>query len=291
MADTAGVTEASRGEAAAPAPSPDDVPQLRLGAYEGPLDLLLDLARAHRMDLSTISVVAMVEQAIVAIEHAITARRVPLSAIGDWVVTAATLLALRTRLLLPAGNAENREAEREATALRRQLVDRAAAQALASWLDSRLQLGRDLFGRGAREPKMAGPPVADLTELLRACLRLLETSARERVYRPSPPPLWRVPDALEHVRWHLAQLPYARVELTYLVPHRHALVRSLLQRRAALASVLLAGLELAREGKVDLQQACAFGPITVSVPKITVSGPIPDCAWEAMGRVQAADQR
>lgn len=270
MADTAGAIAAGRGEAAAPAQLPNGIPQLRLGAYEGPLDLLLDLARAKQIDLGEISVVVMVEQAIIAIEHAIAARRVPLSAISDWVVTAATLLSLRTRLLLPAGSAENREAEREATALRRQLVDRAAVQALACWLDSRLQLGRDLFGRGAREPEMAGPPIADLTELLRACLRLLEAAPRERVYRPRPPPLWRVPDALEHLQRHLTKLPQASLELAHLLPQHHALVRSPLQRRAALASVLVAGLELAREGKIELQQAYAFGPITVGVADLTV---------------------
>ena len=185
MADLAGAVAAF--EAPPPGSALGDAPQLRLGAYEGPLDLLLDLARAQRVDLTRISVVALVEQFIAAMETAIAARRVPLAAIGDWLVTAATLLALRARLLLPPSSAEAREAEREAAALRRQLASRAQVQAGAAWLERRPQLGREVFGRGARLPEAAGPPVADVTELLRACLRLLQLSPRERVYRPHPP--------------------------------------------------------------------------------------------------------
>ncbi len=184
MADLAGAVAAF--EAPPPGPAPGDAPQLRLGAYEGPLDLLLDLARAQRVDLTRISVVSLVEQFVTAMERAIAARRVPLSAIGDWLVTAATLLALRARLLLPPASAEAREAEREAAALRRQLASRAQVQAGAAWLERRPQLGREVFGRGVHLADTAGPPVADVTELLRACLRLLQLSPRERVYRPHP---------------------------------------------------------------------------------------------------------
>ena len=212
----------------------------------------------------------------VAAMGAIAARRVPLSAIGGWLVTAATLLALRARLLLPPSSAEAREAEREAAGLRRQLASRAQVQAGAAWLGRQPQLGREVFGRGARLPDTAGPPVADATELLRACLRLLQLSPRERVYRPHPPPLWRAPDALDHLRAMLGHIPGEGVLLASLVPLGHARIRSPLQRRAALASTTLADLELAREGEVQLQQAHAFGPMTLvpvgavaSVPRKT----------------------
>src|SRR5919107_1463012 len=100
---------------------------------------------------------------------------------------AAWLMLLRSRLLLPAETAEAAAATREAADLRRRLADRAAAQRLADWLEQRPQLGREVFPRGAAEPDAAAEPAADVTELLRACLRLLEVPLRERVYRPRPP--------------------------------------------------------------------------------------------------------
>jgi segregation and condensation protein A len=239
-----------------------DPPVLRLGAYEGPLDLLLELARAQRVDLTRISILALAEQFVAAVEAATAGRRVPLSALGDWLVAAAALLALRARLLLPAGTPEHREAECEAAALRRRLADREAVRALAAWLERRPQLGREIFERGAREAEILGPPVADVTELLRACLRLLDPPARERVHRPSPPPLWRVPDALARIRALLPGLP-AGATLDQLLPPMPAGEGAALWRRSALASTLLAGLELSRDGAVVLEQQAPFGAVRV----------------------------
>jgi segregation and condensation protein A len=249
-----------------------DAPQLRLGAYEGSLDLLLDLARAQRVDLARISVVALVEQFILAMERAIAARRVPLSAIGDWLVAAATLLSLRARLLLPPTSAANREAEREAAAIRRQLADRELLRAQAAWLERRPHLGREVFGRGAAAPEVAGPPVADTTELLRACLRLITLPMRDRVYRPNPPPLWRAPDALAHLRARLAALPPGGLALARLLPEGDARLRSPLQRRAALASAFVAALELARDGDALLGQERAFSGVTVAPVRTALNG-------------------
>jgi segregation and condensation protein A len=261
------MADGARGLAvAAPRPPASDDLTLQLGAYEGPLDLLLELARAQRVDLTRVSVLTLAEQFVVAVEAAIAGGRVPLSTIGGWLVTAASLLALRARLLLPAGSPENREAEREAAALRRRLADRAAVRHLAAWLEQRPQLGREIFRRGAREPEPMGPPVADITALLRACLRLLELPARERVYRPNPPALWRVPDAIAQVRGLLAELPSEGMRLAALLPAAGERMATPLQRRAALASTLLAGLELTREGALTLEQHAAFGEIRAGRP-------------------------
>jgi hypothetical protein len=108
--------------------------------------------------------------------------------------------------------------------------------------------------------------VADITELLRACLRLLELPVRERVYRPNPPPLWRVPDALARLRGALAGLPAGGVPLAALLPGVAEGVATPLQRRAATASTLMAGLELTREGELALKQHAAFGEIRVGRP-------------------------
>jgi segregation and condensation protein A len=237
-------------------------PVLRLEAWEGPLDLLLELARAQRVDLARISVAELAGQFGTALEAAITAGQVPLARVAEWTIMAAWLLALRSRLLLPAGTAENVEADREAADLRRRLLDREAARRLAVWLERRDQLGREVFGRGAAEPEAAAEPAADSTELLRACLKLLEVPLRERVYRPRPPPLWRAPEALARLRALLPDLP-GGATLDQLLPPTPAGEGTALWRRSALASTLLAGLELSRDGAVTLEQDQPFGAVLI----------------------------
>lgn len=233
---------------------------LRLDAWEGPLDLLLELARAQRVDLARISVAELAAQFAAVLDDAIAHRAVPLSRLADWLVMAAWLLVLRSRLLLPAGTAESAEAEREAADLRRRLAHREAARRLADWLERRQQLGRDVFGRGAAEPEVLAKPAADVTALLRACLTLLEVPPRERVYRPRPPRLWQPADALAHMRALLPGLA-AGAALEGLLPPAPEGEDAALWRRSAMASTLLAGLELGREGAATLEQETPFSEI------------------------------
>jgi segregation and condensation protein A len=244
-------------------------PELRLGGYEGPLDLLLELARAQRVDLARLSIIALAEQFAAVVEAAIARRRVPLPRLAEWLIMAAWLALMRSRLLLPAGAEEAAEAAREAAGLRRRLADREAARRLADWLERRPQLGRDVFGRAAAEPTDGAAPAADITELLRACLKLLELPARERVYRP-PPPLWRVPEALGRIQQLLPGLPAGAALEHFLPPLPGKGAVAVLQRRAALASTLLAALELSRDGAAVLGQDRAFGEIRL--------GPTGPCA-------------
>ena len=236
-------------------------PVLRFDVWEGPLDLLLELARAQRVDLTRISVAELAAQFVTVLEAAIARRAVPLSRLAEWTIMAAWLLVLRSRLLLPAGTAESAEAEREAADLRRHLADREAARRLANWLEQRVQLGREIFARGTAEPAAAAEPAADVTELLRACLKLLQVPLRERVYRPRLPLLWRAPDALARIRALLPGLPEGAVLERFLPPP--AGEGAALWHRSALASTLLAGLELCRDGAVALEQDRAFETIRV----------------------------
>ncbi|RAI54638.1 segregation and condensation protein A [Roseicella frigidaeris] len=240
-------------------------PALRLGAYEGPLDLLLELARAQRVDLSQLSVATLAEQFEAVVAAAIEQQAVPLPRLADWLIMAAWLTLLRSRLLLPAAAAESAEAEREAQGLRRRLADREWASRLADWLEQRPQLGRQVFARGEAEPNTTinagAPPLADTAELLRACLRLLVLPHRDRVYRPRPPTLWRVPDALERMRELLPKVGEGADLTAFLPPPSEERVRSQLQQRAALATTFMAGLELGRDGLLALSQAEAFGTL------------------------------
>jgi segregation and condensation protein A len=237
-------------------------PVLRFDAWEGPLDLLLELARTQRVDLARLSVADLAGQFVAVLDAAIARRAVPLSRLAEWTIMAAWLLLLRSRLLLPAGTAESAAAEREAADLRRRLLDREAARRLADWLEQRQQLGREVFARGAAEPAAVAEPAADVTELLRACLKLLDLPVRERVYRPRPPLLWRAPEALARIRALLPGLP-AGAALEQLLPPAPVGEGAALWRRSALASTLMAGLELSRDGTVRLEQEGAFATIRV----------------------------
>jgi segregation and condensation protein A len=246
-----------------------ETPLIRLDAYEGPLDHLLDMARSHRVDLSRISLNALVDQFITASEAAIAGT--PLAQRGDWLVMVAWLVLLRSRLLLPLDAPERRKAEAEASALRRQAEAREQARQAAAWLEARPRLGRDVFRRGAPElqpGRRRGGPAA----LLEACLTVLSRSEqRLALQRPAPRPrLWTVQQALARVAALAPVLPEGSSLLRYL-PDPAALADPLLpevapqpvQHRGAVATTLIAGLEMARQGLLNLEQAEPNGEIRV----------------------------
>jgi segregation and condensation protein A len=105
--------------------------------------------------------------------------------------------------------------------------------------------------------------------LLRACLAVLERPDRSASYRPAPLPLWRVPDALARLRRMLPRVPPEGAALERFLPETAAGgPNAALRRRAALASTLLAGLELNRDGVATLAQEEAFGPILLATAVI-----------------------
>ncbi|HYH45633.1 MAG TPA: segregation/condensation protein A [Thermoanaerobaculia bacterium] len=241
-------------------------PELRLGAWEGPLDLLLELARAGRVDLARLPILDLARQCGAALEGAATQGRTPLARLAEWLVMAAHLALLRSRLLLPADGAEGADTGREAEAPRRRLADREHAWRLADWLERRPQLGRDVFARGAAEDTDGSAvPTAEAAALFRACLVVLERGAGCGTYRPEPLPLWRVPEALARLRRLLPEAPREGAALESFLPEAAAGDSGAgLQRRAALASTLLAGLELEREGIAVMDQDGVFGRVRIT---------------------------
>jgi chromatin segregation and condensation protein Rec8/ScpA/Scc1 (kleisin family) len=120
-------------------------PRLTLDGFTGSLDNLLVLARAQKIDIATISLTALIDQLTTALRQAPAATS--LGEKADWVVMAAWLVQLRTRLLLPADAPGQQQAAAEADQLRVRLVALEEMQALAMWLEQRPQLGRDVFAR------------------------------------------------------------------------------------------------------------------------------------------------
>ncbi len=228
---------------------------LRLDGYEGPLDLLLDLARAQKVDLATISILALVEQFLAVIEGA---RRVRLELAADWLVMAAWLTWLKSRLLLPA-LAETEDETPSAELLAGRLAALQAVQAGAAWLAARPALGWDVFARGAAEDMTEidrSRLKLDLPALLGTYLAARRRAAGRQSYRPRPMTYISVQEALRRLEILLGSLPDWSMLEQYLPEGLDGLAR-----RAALSSTLVAGLELARGGRVMLRQDQNFGPI------------------------------
>lgn len=230
-----------------------------LDGFEGPLDLLLELARRQRVDLARISILALAEQYLRFIE---AARKLRLELAADYLVMAAWLAFLKSRLLLPA---PAQPTELDAPALAEGLAQRlrtlAAIRQAGEYLMSRPRLGRDFFARG--EPEAAVETAAarvsyraDLYDLLAAYARRAQSHALARV-RFKAREVWSLAEA----RQALARVIGQQSDWTALDSFLTEACADSRMRRSARASTFAASLELAREGKLELRQERAFAPI------------------------------
>ncbi len=234
---------------------------LSLDGFEGPLDLLLELARAQKVDLARISILALVEQYLAVVEGA---RRIKLELAADWLVMAAWLAWLKSRLLLPVAADAAQEGGDAAEALAARLRELEAMRVASRWLGERPQLGQDVFARGTAESLVATDTsglAADLPALLRGYLDAIRRVAAKRTYVPRRLTLnfWTVQDALSRLSASLGRLPPWSTLEAYLPPGLTGA-----EHKAAIASTLIASLELARGGGVHLRQDEAFGPIRLA---------------------------
>jgi segregation and condensation protein A len=252
----------------------EGTPRLDLDGFSGPLERLLALALAHEIDLTRLSVTALVDQLAAALRYAPAAT--PLGQKGDWVVMAAWLVQLRSRLLLPADVPAQQKAEAEADQLRGRLVDLQAMQALAQWLDDRTQLGRDVFTRGCPEGLVAangGAPGVDVVAFLWASLVLFDDANdavdTAAVYRPRRWDWYSIPEARARILRLLTAAP-AGERFEWFLPDMPAedadggQTLSLNLHRLAWGSTFIASLELAKQGDLTLAQEDLFTPIHVS---------------------------
>lgn len=233
-----------------------DALPLALEAWDGPLDLLLDLARRQKVDLARISIVQLVDQYLAAVRGPATPR---LEVSADWLVMAAWLVDLKSRLLLPPAPPEETAPEAEAALLRHRLARLEAMREAATRLAARPRLGRDTFARGAPEGARMARRIehhASLAELVAAyaAVRARREAAPHRV---RPRPVVGIELAMERLRRVLGRAA-DWVELTRLLP---LIAPAPELRRSAAASGLVAALELARTGAAELRQQSAFTPV------------------------------
>jgi len=230
---------------------------LQLDGFEGPLDLLLELARAQKVDLAKISILALVEQFLAVIEGA---RRVRLELAADWLVMAAWLTWLKSRLLVPAlGEPEDAEAAAETLAAR--LEDLQAIRVAAAWMGRRPQLGWDVFTRGVAEEFTETDRSRlkiEMSGLLSAYLAARRRASGLQAYKPKPMTYFSVQQALERLGRMLGSMPDWSSLEAFLPEGLDGL-----ERRAAISATLVAGLEMAKDGSVSLRQERDFSPILV----------------------------
>lgn len=230
-----------------------------LDGFEGPLDLLLELARRQRVDLARISILALAEQYLLFVQ---TARKLRLELAADYLVMAAWLAFLKSRLLLPT---PPQGADVDAPALAEGLAQRlralAAIRKAGEYLMGRPRLGRDFFARG--EPESADTPGrigyrANLYDLLAAYARQTQRHALSRV-RFKTREVWSLADA----RQALARLVGGQSDWTAFDDFLMEACADAEMRRSARASTFAASLELAREGKIEVRQERAFAPLFI----------------------------
>lgn len=227
--------------------------------FEGPLDLLLTLARTQKVDLRRVSVLQLAEQYLGFVERA---RSLRIELAADYLVMAAWLAYLKSRLLLPPDPADQGpSAEDLAAQLAFQLERLAAMREAAARLMARDRLGRDRFARGLPEDVAVRRSVtftATLLDLMRAYARI-RTKDEFRPYTMDRDDVFTMEQALDRLRGLVGGV-LAWTDLASFLPDGWT---SPARRRSATAAHFAAVLELAKSGQIELRQARTFAPISL----------------------------
>lgn len=250
MADWADLVDSPRRQLASP-----DVLTVELDGWEGPLDLLLALARTQKVDLRELSILALVEQYLAFIENA---RELKLEIAADYLVMAAWLAYLKSGLLLPKDPTVDPSPEELALRLQLRLQRLNAMREAGARLMARDRIGRDVFVRPAPEGLRTIRKAAweaGLYDLMAAYgqIRARTQPAMHIVAR-------RAVMTLEEAIGRVERLVGVRLDWALLESFLPEGATPAL-RRSALASSFVAALELARQGKVDIRQEGIFEPI------------------------------
>ena len=236
---------------------------VNLDGYEGPLDVLLDLARRQKVDLRKISMLALVEQYLAFIE---AARQRSLDLAADYLVMASWLAFLKSKLLLPAPDESGEEptADEMAARLAFQLQRLEAMRKAVDDLSGLPQLRVDIFPRGCPEGvRTLKAPLwqADLVDLLKAyTTQRVATVSRE--YKPPQPKVFSLEEARQRLARILGTIPDWS-ELQALSPVIAPLNEVDVPARSIMAGAFHAALEFAKEGRLDIRQTGHFQPIYI----------------------------
>jgi segregation and condensation protein A len=231
---------------------------LDLDGYEGPIDVLLSLARDQKVDLTKISILDLADQYLSFVARA---RRLRLELAADYLVMAAWLAYLKSRMLLPEPETVDGEptGAEMAAALAFQLQRLEAMRNVAGKLMALPQLGHDFFGRGEPEAiRVVHMPVysVKLYDLLRA-YGAIANRRQGGTLRIMPTEIYSMDDALQRLGDMLGRSVDWQTLLSFLPPDWAEGLRG----RSAVASTFAATLEIVRAGRAELRQDSTFGPI------------------------------
>lgn len=240
---------------------------LNIEGFEGPLDVLLVLARTQKVDLAQISVLELAEQFLVFVT---AARRLRLELAADYLVMAAWLAYLKSRLLLPDDPDDDEpSAEEMAMRLQLQLQRLNAMREAAVRLMSRDRLGRDVFARGMPEHVQVSRDTAyDVT-----LYELLKTYGNQQIRHSTENlhigrrPIYSLEEALHRLEGLVGEaINWTRLQ-EFLPSSGAATGSGESYRKSEFASMFAAGLELARTGQIEIRQLETFGPIYLKCRK------------------------
>ncbi|WP_338929163.1 segregation/condensation protein A (plasmid) [Roseomonas mucosa] len=238
---------------------------LRLDGYEGPIDFLLELARSQKVDLTRLSIVALVDQYLTAVEA--PEARATLPERGDWLIAASWLVLLKSKFLVQA---EDEPEGPEVESLRDGLLRaerREQVRHLAVWLERQNHLGHDVLARGMSTGPMPAAEAlpGDLLDLLLACFDLLDEPKAAKPdltpYVPSTLDVYPLAAVLEQLQVRLQEFPQG-ADLAAL-GRSFMLKGTMLHRRSGAAATFLGALELSKQGSATLAQDITLGPITI----------------------------
>ncbi len=236
---------------------PNEKLYLELDGWEGPLDLLLDLARRQKVDLRQISILALVDQYLGYIEQAESLR---LELAADYLVMAAWLAYLKSALLLPKDEQEDPSPEELAMRLQLRLQRLGAMREAAARLLGRDRIGRDVFLRGSPEGLRTDRKTvwtSDVYSIIQAYGQVKARTA-PKIYHVADRPVMTLDSALDRVSAMLGvTLEWMDIR-DFLPPHAEPELR-----KSALASSFVAALELARLGRAEIAQEAAFAPMRI----------------------------
>ena len=244
-----------------------DAFQIDVDGFEGPLDLLLHLARDQKVDLLRISVLALVEQYL---EFIAKAQQVRLELAADYLVMAAWLAYLKSRLLIPkVDDTDQTPAEELAAQLQFRLKRLEAMRNCSQRLMAGKMLGRDIFARGMPEAVILEKKVshnASLYDLLSAYGSMRERDIQKQI-SVGQRTVWSLKEAREFIEKMLGFSTDDWSDLqTYLIQYGVPLK----DRTSAIASCFAATLELVREGALEIRQDSYHSPIMIKAGALPI---------------------
>jgi segregation and condensation protein A len=240
-----------------PEPNADEL-IVDVGGFEGPLDLLLELARAHKIDLAQVSILALANQYLDFIDRA---QKMRLDVAADYLVMAAWLAYLKSRLLIPAPPSTDEALPQDMAArLAFRLQRLAAMRDAAAKILTMPQLGIHVFERGDPQPLVVDVQREysdNLIDLLKAYADRRQRKVVRQTYTVKRQPTWSIKEAREALERIVGTMDEWGAFDTWLERY----LASPETRRSVRASSFTASLELARDGRIEMRQEQAFEPI------------------------------